>query len=279
VLIATWNVNSIRTRIEQVKNWLNQTQTDVLCVQETKVEDSLFPLQELENDGYSIAFYGQKAYNGVAIISRLPMDDIRFGFSGELSKEISIKEMDHQKRIISCLVEGIRIVNVYVPNGSSLSSPKFEYKLKWLNHLKDYLKAQSVRDEPICLLGDFNIALEDRDIHDPERFKDGIMATNQEREALKKILGNKLNDVFRVFEQDSNHWSWWDYRSGGWQRDSGWRIDHIYLNEELMNRTTSCSIHKAVRGNIKPSDHAPVSLDIDWPFEEELELSSNELFF
>lgn len=279
MLIATWNVNSIRTRIEQVKNWLNQTQTDVLCVQETKVEDSLFPLQELENDGYSIAFYGQKAYNGVAIISRLPMDDIRFGFSGELSKEISIKEMDHQKRIISCLVEGIRIVNVYVPNGSSLSSPKFEYKLKWLNHLKDYLKAQSVRDEPICLLGDFNIALEDRDIHDPERFKDGIMATNQEREALKKILGNKLNDVFRVFEQDSNHWSWWDYRSGGWQRDSGWRIDHIYLNEELMNRTTSCSIHKAVRGNIKPSDHAPVSLDIDWPFEEELELSSNELFF
>ena len=279
MLIATWNVNSIRSRIEQVKNWLNQTQADVLCIQETKVEDSLFPSEELESNGYSVAFYGQKAYNGVAIISRLPIDDIRFGFSGELSTDTSIKEMDQQKRIISCLVEGIRIVNLYVPNGSSISSPKFDYKLKWLRLLKRYLKYQSDRDEPICLLGDFNIALEDRDIHDPDRLRDGIMATNQEREALKNILGNKLNDVFRIFEQDSNHWSWWDYRSGGWQRDKGWRIDHIYLTEELINRATSCSIHKSVRGNIKPSDHAPVSIEIDWPFEEELDFRSNEIFF
>ncbi len=277
--IATWNVNSIRTRIDQVLNWLEKIQPDLLCLQETKVVNEQFPLEIFLSNGYQVSFDGQKSYNGVALISPHKLDDVRFGFQGELPFDKEAIELSSQKRIISALIENIRVVNLYVPNGSSLKSDKYNYKLKWLKCLKRYLEEQSKRNEPICILGDFNIALEDKDIHNPTKLSGGIMASNQERKALKEALGNDLRDVFRIFEQDTNHWSWWDYRSGGWERGRGWRIDHIYLSEELISRSKSCEIHKDQRGNIQPSDHAPVLVDIDWGIgDEEVENEENDIF-
>ena len=277
--IATWNVNSIRTRLIQVKDWLAEVNPDLLCLQETKVSDTFFPKAQLEENGYQVCFHGQKSYNGVALISRHPLKDIRFGFNGELPNDPQADSFSDQKRVISALVNDIRIVNLYVPNGSALDSDKYKYKIEWLQCLARYLKAQAKRDEPICILGDFNIALEAKDIHNPERLTGGIMASELEREALKNILGERLQDVFRLFESESNHWSWWDYRSGAWDRDKGWRIDHIYLSEELLSKAKSCEIHKKVRGNIQPSDHAPVLVDLSWPpIEEEEGEEIDDLF-
>ena len=271
MLIATWNVNSIRSRLDQVISFLKEFKPDLLCIQETKVQDHLFPKEEFKKIGFNASFLGQKAYNGVALISTHELEDVRYGFSGELSEDIDLLSFEEQKRIISCLINGIRVVNVYVPNGSSLKSSKFTYKLKWLNSLKNYLKNQESRQEPLCLLGDFNIALEARDIHNPDRLTNGIMASKAEREALKNVLREQLQDVFRIFEQDSNYWSWWDYRSNAWDLDRGWRIDHIYLSEELLSQAKSCFIAKEMRGNIQPSDHAPVVVDIAWPAEDFVE--------
>lgn len=271
MLIATWNVNSVRTRLDQVKEWLDKTQADLLCLQETKVEDDLFPKHELEKSGYSVYFHGQKAYNGVAMISREKLEDVKIGLIGELGTEKKAHELSQQARVISGLINGIRVINVYVPNGSSLKSEKYLYKIEWLNCLGRYLHEQQKRNEPICLLGDFNIALEARDIHSPERLYGGIMASKIEQDALKELLNGKLKDVFRVFEQETNHWSWWDYRSGAWQRDAGWRIDHIYLSEDLIQQAISCLIHKSVRGNDQPSDHVPVAVELCWPPEEEMD--------
>ena len=277
--IATWNVNSIRTRLDQVQAWLHDAQPDLLCLQETKVDDPLFPHEVFEAQGYQVHFHGQKAYNGVAIVSRQPLEDVRRGFTGELPEDAEALQLGEQKRVISALVNNIRIVNVYVPNGSALRSEKYPYKLEWLSCLNRYLSAQAKRDEPLCLVGDFNIALEARDIHHPERLTGGIMASELEREALLNVLGDRLHDVFRVFETDANHWSWWDYRSGAWDRDQGWRIDHIYLCDELLSQARSCVIHKHLRGHEKPSDHAPVTVDLNWPptddDEEMSELFSN----
>jgi len=265
VLIATWNVNSIRTRITQVEDFIDEFEPDLLCLQETKVEDSLFPKDSFNKKGYQVYTYGQKSYNGVALISKLPLQDIRKGFNGESNNNEGSTYFDEQKRIISSLINGVRVVNVYVPNGSSIDSEKYAYKLKWLTCLYEYLENQSKREEPLCLLGDFNIALNEKDIHNPKRFNNGIMASLREREALEKLIKDRLEDVFRLFEQNSGHWSWWDYRSGAWQRDQGWRIDHIYLSKELISNSKSCVICKKIRGNIQPSDHAPVIVNINWP--------------
>ena len=174
-------------------------------------------------------------------------------------------ELGEQKRVISALLDGVRVVNLYVPNGSSLSSDKYPYKLRWLGCLKRYLEAARQRDEPLCVVGDFNIGMEARDIHDPDRLTGGIMATDAERSALKEALGETMVDVFRMFEPDAGHWSWWDYRSGAWNRDNGWRIDHIYLSEDLLPTARSCVIDKQERGREQPSDHAPVVVDLCWP--------------
>lgn len=265
MLIATWNVNSIRTRLEQVQDWITSIEPDVLCLQETKVDDPIFPKEALEFNNYKVCFHGQKSYNGVAIISRYPLEDIRFGLKGELTKDSTAIGLSNQSRVISALINDIRIVNVYVPNGSSIGSEKYSYKIEWLNCLRRYLQIQAKREEPLCILGDFNIALEDKDIHNPNRLSGGIMASALERDALEKVLEGRLKDAFRLFEQGSNHWSWWDYRSGAWDRDSGWRIDHIYLSNELLQFAKSCEIHKKVRGNAQPSDHAPVVVDVEWP--------------
>ena len=263
--IATWNVNSVRTRLEQVLAWLGQEQPDVLCLQETKVVDELFPRNAFESLGYQLAISGQKAYNGVAILSRLPLEDVSIGFEALLVDDPEAVELSGQKRVISALVEGIRVLNLYVPNGNSLNSEKYGYKLAWLASLRRYLERQQLQGDPLCMLGDFNIGPEARDLHDPDRLTGKIMASQAEREALADLLGDRLQDAFRLFEPDAGHWSWWDYRSGGWEVDRGWRIDHIYLSDELVACATGCVIHKATRGQTQPSDHAPVVVNLAWP--------------
>ena len=275
--IASWNVNSVRTRLDQVLAWLKAEQPDLLCLQETKVDDPLFPLKPFEQEGWHVSVHGQKSYNGVALVSRMPLEDVRCGFVGELAGDADAERLGEQKRVISALIDGVRVLNLYVPNGSSVNSDKYHYKLEWLACLRSYLKAMASRDEPLCVVGDFNIAPDARDIHDPERLTGGIMATDAERNALTLAFQDRLQDVFRLFESESGHWSWWDYRTGAWDRDQGWRIDHIYLCDELLSQARSCLIHKSQRGNTQPSDHAPVSVDLDWPPAEE-DLDDDPLF-
>jgi exodeoxyribonuclease-3 len=274
--IASWNVNSVRTRLDQVAAWLAAERPEVLCLQETKVADELFPLDAFRALGYEAAISGQKSYNGVAILSRLPLEDVRIGFDALLPGDPAAAGLSEQKRVISARIEGLRVLDLYVPNGSSLKSEKYAYKLEWLACLRRYLAAQAQEGEPLVMLGDFNIALEDRDIHDPGRLAGGIMASEPERRALRDALGDRLADAFRLFEPATGHWSWWDYRSGAWDRDSGWRIDHIYLDEPLQELATGCLIHRQVRANDQPSDHAPVMVNLAWEEEEEGEAEENE---
>lgn len=267
--IATWNVNSVRTRLDQVCAWLERERPEVLCLQETKVADELFPLQAFQDLGYAVTISGQKAYNGVAILSLQPLEDVQVGFTALLPDDPEAAQLGEQKRVLSARIDGLRILNLYVPNGSSLRSEKYAYKLQWLQCLRRYLAVQERQGEPLVMVGDFNIAPEDRDIHDPERLRGGIMASDAEREALQTLLGERLTDVFRLFEPDSGHWSWWDYRSGGWETGRGWRIDHIYLERDLLDLASGCLIHKEQRGNPQPSDHAPVVVNLAWPPEDE----------
>ena len=263
--IATWNVNSIRSRLDHVASWLALQQPEVLCLQETKVTDDLFPYETFKALGYEARVSGQKAYNGVAILSRLPIENVRVGFEALLPEDSEATRLGEQKRIISAQIEGIWILNLYVPNGSSLKSEKYAYKLEWLSCLGRYLEVQAGQGDPLAILGDFNIALEARDIHDPGRLEGGIMASQAERQTLRSALGHQMADVFRVFEPEAGHWSWWDYRSGAWDRDRGWRIDHIYLNEQLTACATGCVIHRDQRGLEQPSDHVPVEVKLVWP--------------
>lgn len=267
--IASWNVNSVRTRLDQVLAWIDQSKPDVLCLQETKVADDLFPRSAFEQLGYQCAISGQKSYNGVALISRLPMEDVQVGLDALLPNDAEATELSEQKRVISALIDGIRVLNLYVPNGSSLTSEKYAYKLEWLACLKRYLQIQEAQGDPLCMVGDFNIGPEDRDLHDPQRLTGGIMATAAERQALQELIDERLSDAFRLFEPAEGHWSWWDYRSGAWDRDQGWRIDHIYLSPELVDCATGCTIDRVPRGNPQPSDHAPVIVNVAWDLEDD----------
>ncbi len=258
--IATWNVNSIRTRLDHVVNWLQDTSVDVLCLQETKVVDDKFPQEAFTQIGYQTAIAGQPSYNGVAIISREPMSDVTTGFMPILGDEGS--EFESQKRVITGILGDLRIVNLYVPNGSALGSDKYAYKLRWLSALYDYLKV--LRQEPNHLLvcGDFNIALEDIDIHDPKGRETQVMATDAERLALRAVLELGLADAFRKFHPEPGHFSWWDYRAGSFRRDAGWRIDHIYLTPDAYDQAVGCAIDKTPRGLEQPSDHTPVIVEL-----------------
>ena len=265
MLVATWNVNSIRSRIDHVKEWLITNKIDILCLQETKTEDKFFPIENFSDLGYEVSISGQKSYNGVAIISRFPINNLKIGFDEVIKDYQDLSILSEQKRIISADINDIRFINVYVPNGSSINSDKFIYKEKWLECLQVFLRKINENNTPICLLGDFNIAPEDRDIHTPSRYEESIMASSKERELLKDALGGELEDVFRIFEPGEKNWSWWDYRHSAWERDKGWRIDHIYLTEDILSCANSCWIDKEQRSREKPSDHAPVVVDINWP--------------
>ena len=254
-------------RLNQVLLWLENKNPDVLCLQETKVLDADFPFESFEKLGYKVKAFGQKSYNGVAIISKFDFVDLKYGFCGELAQCDSAKQFDDQKRVISALINGVRIINVYVPNGSSLSSDKFEYKLSWLKQLKIYLEQPLKRDEKICLLGDFNIAPSSKDIYDQKIFEGGIMASEKERFYLEEIIKGKFIDSFRIFEKNSGYWSWWDYRNNSFELNKGWRIDHIYICNSLLSNIKSSVIEKDQRELDQPSDHAPVMIELS--FQEE----------
>ena len=263
MLIATWNVNSVRTRLSQIITWINLVNPDVLCLQETKVVDESFPKESFEKLGYEVIVYGQKSYNGVAIASKVKIENVNKGFDNESINQYGGEGFVQQKRLISADINGLTIINVYVPNGSSLDSEKFEFKINWLKSLSSFLEAQEEKGNSICLLGDFNIAPTQKDIHDPQRYDGGIMASETERNALKNVLKGRFIDSFRIFENNSGHWSWWDYRNNAFELNKGWRIDHIYISKTLSPNLKSCVIDCNPRGNQQPSDHAPVMIDID----------------
>ena len=257
--VATWNVNSIRTRQQIVIDWLQQHRVDVLCLQETKVQDHEFPRSPFADLGYNTYISGQKSYNGVAIFSLQPLSEISCGFSPILGNEA--KGFDEQKRVISGVINNVRIINLYVPNGSAIASEKYEYKLNWLKILREYLQKLQSQEQEICVCGDFNIALEDKDIYTSKDREQHIMSSAVEREALKQILELGFQDAFRKFTAEDGYYSWWDYRAAGFKRNRGWRIDHHYLTPKLYQQATKCWIDVEPRKLEKPSDHAPAVVE------------------
>ena len=251
--IATWNVNSLKVRLPQVLDWLAANQPDVLCLQETKQEDSKFPLTALQQAGYQAAFSGQKTYNGVAIISKVAATDVVCGLPGFA---------DEQKRLIAATIQGVRVVCVYVPNGQSVDSDKYRYKLAWLAALQTWLKEELVRYPRLALLGDYNIAPENRDVHDPQAWAGNVLVSEPERAAFRAIEQLGLHDGFRLFEQPEKSYSWWDYRMMAFRRNMGLRIDHILLSTSLAQDCMGCVIDRTPRKLERPSDHTPVMAEL-----------------
>jgi len=263
LLIATWNVNSVRTRLSQITDWINDINPDILCLQETKVIDEAFPAYHFEKLGYEVIIHGQKSYNGVAIISKFKIENVTKGFTQNNKLLNNSIELNDQKRLISADINGLKIINVYVPNGSSIDSDKFEYKIEWLNHLSKLLDEKLKDEDLVCFMGDFNIAPREIDIHSPQRYEGGIMASKIEREALNNVLKGRFIDSFRIFEKNTGHFSWWDYRNNAYELNKGWRIDHIYISKNLQSKLKSCVIERNQRENLQPSDHAPVLINLE----------------
>ncbi|MES2012245.1 MAG: exodeoxyribonuclease III [Pseudomonadota bacterium] len=251
--LATWNVNSLNVRLPHVLDWLRDNPIDVLCLQETKQEDSKFPYEALKAAGYDAIHSGQKTYNGVAILSTQPMTEIEHGIAGF---------EDEQKRVISATINGVRVVCVYIVNGQAVDSEKYEYKMRWLKALNTWLAGELKKYPKLVLLGDYNIAPEDQDCHDPAAWEGQILVSPAEREAFQKLLQLGLHDSFRLFEQPEKSFSWWDYRMMGFRRNLGMRIDHILVSAALKNNCVSAHIDKAPRKLERPSDHTPVVLEI-----------------
>ena len=249
--LATWNVNSLKVRLPHVLDWLAREQPDVLCLQELKLEDKSFPTAEIEAAGYRPVFSGQKTYNGVAILSRLPASDVVCGTPGFA---------DEQKRLIAATIDGVRIVCGYFPNGQAVGSDKFIYKMAWLQALTAWLKTELTQHPKLALLGDYNIAPEDRDAH-PD-WKEEIHVSPAEREAFQALTALGLSDAFRLFPQADKSFSWWDYRMMAFRRNFGLRIDHILLSAPLTAACKSCVVDKAPRALERPSDHAPVVVEL-----------------
>lgn len=251
--LATWNVNSLKVRLPHVLDWLAAQQPDALCLQETKLEDKAFPTAEIEAAGYQVVFCGQKTYNGVALLAKQSPGDVQTGIPGFA---------DEQKRVIAATVGAVRVVCVYVPNGQAVGSDKYDYKLRWLAALTDWLRAEMARHPQLAVLGDYNIAPEDRDVHDPAAWKDQVLCSEAERAAFRRLEALGLSDAFRRFGQPEKSYSWWDYRMMAFRRNMGLRIDHILLSPTLANACTACSIDKAPRKLERPSDHAPVIAEL-----------------
>lgn len=251
--VASWNVNSLKVRLPQLLDWLAMQQPDVVCLQETKLEDHNFPCAEIESAGYRVVFSGQKTYNGVALLSREPLVDIIYG---------NPFFPDTQKRLISACIGGKRIVCAYVPNGQAVGSDKFEYKLAWLAALKVWLKSLLETNSELILAGDFNIAPEDRDVHNPTAWADQILCSGQERDCFQHLLDLGLKDSFRLFDQPEKSFTWWDYRMLGFKRNQGLRIDHILLSNLLARQCVKSAIDRDMRKRERPSDHAPIFAEL-----------------
>ena len=246
--IASWNVNSLNVRLPHVLAWCDDARPDVLALQETKLTDDRFPVAELEDAGYHSIFSGQKTYNGVAILSREPAGDPVTDIPGL---------DDPQRRILAATVAGVRIVDLYVVNGSEVGSEKFAYKLHWLERVTAWLADEMKQHENVVVLGDFNIAPDDRDVYDPEAWHEKILCSTPEREALNRILDLGLTDTFRLFEQEERTWSWWDYRMNMFRRKLGLRIDLVLASAAMAGRCTASYIDIEPRRQERPSDHAP----------------------
>jgi len=251
--LATWNVNSLKVRLPQVLDWLATAQPDVLCLQELKLEDKAVPVAEIEAAGYRVAFSGQKTYNGVAILARGEIKDVGRDIPGF---------DDPQKRVICATVDDVRVICGYFPNGQEVGSDKYDYKLRWLAALTEWLRGELAVHPRLALLGDYNIAPEDRDVYDPVAWAGQVLCSEPERAAFRALLDLGLSDAFRLFEQPEKSFSWWDYRMMGFRRNMGLRIDHILLSAPLAAACTACSIDKAPRKLERPSDHAPVLAEL-----------------
>ncbi len=250
--LATWNVNSLKVRLPHLLEWLAANPIDVVCLQETKQQDADFPHAELQAAGYHSAFSGQKTYNGVAILSREPIGEVQLGIPNF---------DDEQKRVIAATIGDVRVVCVYIPNGQEVGSDKYHYKLKWLAALNAWLKDELTKYPKLALLGDYNIAPEDRDVYDPQGWVGNILVSEPERAAFQSLLQLGLRDAFRLFDQAEKSYSWWDYRMMAFRRNMGLRIDHILISEALA--CDACHIDKAPRKLERPSDHTPVIADIN----------------
>jgi exodeoxyribonuclease III len=256
--LATWNVNSLAVRLPQVLDWLaaqalTDTPVDALVLQETKLTDDKFPAAEIEAAGYAVQWFGQKTYNGVALISRVGALDVVKNIPGF---------DDPQARVIAGTVAGVRVVGAYFPNGQAPDSEKFVYKMRWLNALRDWVQAELVLHPQLVLMGDFNIAPEDRDVYDPVALAGTIHCTPEERTHFQALVGLGLVDAFRLFEQAPRLWSWWDYRNLAFRKNQGLRIDHILVSRALVGQVAACLIDKLPRKNERPSDHAPVVVQL-----------------
>ena len=251
--LATWNVNSLKVRLPQVLDFLAVHKPDVLCLQETKLEDDKFPVLDVLSAGYQVVFSGQKTYNGVAILSLQAPQEVTMGIADF---------DDPQKRVIAVLINGVRVVCVYIPNGESVTSEKYGYKLDWLRRLNSCLKMELEKYPRLAILGDYNIAPEDRDVHDPKFWEGKVLFSEREKAAFNELVALGLCDSFRLFEQAEKSYTWWDYRTNGFKRGLGLRIDHILLSAELAKNCKSCSIDRGRRTHDRPSDHAPVIVEI-----------------
>jgi exodeoxyribonuclease-3 len=247
--VGTWNVNSLRVRLPHLLAWLAENPVDALALQETKLPDADFPTAELAAHGWHAVFSGQRTYNGVAILSRDAPVDVAAGIPGF---------DDEQRRVLAATVQGVRVIDVYVPNGQTVGSEKFAYKLRWLAALRDFVAAELSRHENLVLLGDFNVAPQDRDVHDPKAWEGSVHVSPPERAALAALTATGLEDCFRLFEQPEKSYSWWDYRMMAFRRNAGLRIDLILASPAIARKCGSCQIDKAPRKLERPSDHAPV---------------------
>jgi len=251
---ATWNVNSLRVRLPQLAEWLGANPVDVVALQETKLSDPEFPLREIEALGYRVAYTGQKTYNGVATLSRAPIDDVVTELPGD---------PDPQRRLLAVSIDGIRVVNVYVPNGQTVGSDKYVYKLGWLARLEAFLKAELAAHPRLLVLGDFNIAPEDQDVCDPKAWEGSVLVSAAERVALTNLTALGVVDLFRRFEQPAKTFSWWDYRQGAYRRNLGLRIDLILGSPPMAASCRQCRIDREPRAWERPSDHAPCIASFD----------------
>lgn len=255
--IATWNVNSLRVRLGHLQRWLAMAEPDVVCLQETKVIDEEFPVDAIRACGYDhVCFWGEQTYNGVAILSKQPLHDVQLG--------IADHEHDTQPRVAAATVGGIRVYSCYVPNGQAVGSPKFAYKLRWLERLRLWIARDHQPSDPVLVCGDMNIAPDDLDTWDPFQTEGKLLCHPEERARLQRLLDWGLVDAWRERHPFTSEFTWWDYRRMGFERNHGLRIDHVFVTRPLFERTRDVTIWREVRGWEQPSDHVPVSIDLDW---------------
>lgn len=252
MILATWNVNSLNVRLPHVVEWLKANQPDVLAIQETKLTDEKFPRAAFAEIGYQVEFYGEKTYNGVAIISKSPLLNVSRGLTKQGTPQ--------QCRLIEGEIDGVHIMNVYIPNGQEVGSQKYDYKLSWLDHLHEHINSFA-KDKPICLLGDFNIAPHDLDVYDAIETRGTIMVSDVERASLERFRNWGLFDSFRHLNKEPKQFSWWDYRMAAFRRNQGYRIDHIWVTDPVMGTLKRAWIDKEPRKLERPSDHTPVIIE------------------